>query len=148
MASTSAKMPGFSTARTVPVPDTTLLHSHINFCDMVRIALFLVIPVYARIYLFSSILVVFGHVYVIGCTGVCIIHFSGGVFRLNSVWDVIYGLLMSSFPSWSTSILRIFWVGPKIDGWRWEVVYWTFVARGLTYLLPEYYGSDVKVRNY
>jgi hypothetical protein len=129
-------MPEFSTARIVPV------------LDMVRIALFLVIPIYARIYLFSSILVAFGHVYVISSTSICITHFSRGIISLHSVWDIIYGLLVSSFPSWGTSILRIIWVGSKIEGWRWEVVYWTFVARQLSYLLPEYYGSDVEVRHY
>ncbi|KAF2676776.1 hypothetical protein K458DRAFT_282015, partial [Lentithecium fluviatile CBS 122367] len=75
---------------------------------------------------------------------ICIVHFSKGIISLDSVWDIIYGLLVSSSPSWSTSILRIIWFSSEIDGWRWEVVYWTFVARRLTYLLPKYYGNDVK----
>jgi hypothetical protein len=60
MASKPAEVPRFSTARTVPVPDTTPLHSHISFRDTVRMALFLLVPIYARIYLFSSISVAFG----------------------------------------------------------------------------------------
>jgi hypothetical protein len=123
-------------------------HSHIGFRDMLRIALFIAIPIYARIYLFSSVSVAFGHVNVIGSAGIGIIHLGRGISSLDSVWDTIYGLLVSSFPSWGTSILRIIWVGPEIEGWRWEVVYWTFVARELTYLLPECYGSDVEVRHY
>jgi hypothetical protein len=141
-------MPEFSTARTVPVLDTTPLHSHIALRDMVRIALFLIIPIYARIYLFSSIFIAFGHIYVISTTSICIVYFSKGKVSLHSVWDIIYGLLVSSFPSWGPSILGLIWVGPKFQGWRWEVVYWTCVARQLSYLLPEYYGSDVEVRRY
>ncbi|KAF2799196.1 hypothetical protein K505DRAFT_390063 [Melanomma pulvis-pyrius CBS 109.77] len=144
MASTFTEMPTFSTARAVPIPGITPLHSHINLRDRVRIVLFLAIPIYARIYLFSSISVAFGHIYVIGCTGVCIVHFSNGIIGLGTVRDIIYGLFTSSFPGWSTSILRILWVGSSIEGWRWEIVYWTFVGRQLTYLLPKYYGSDVE----
>ncbi|EHK49777.1 hypothetical protein TRIATDRAFT_18564, partial [Trichoderma atroviride IMI 206040] len=78
---------------------------------------------------------------------ICIIYFSKGMISLRSVWDIIYGLLVSSFPSWGASILQIIWDESKIQGWRWEVVYWTWVAIQLSYLLPEYYGSDVQVLN-
>ena len=99
-------------------------------------------------YLFSSISSTFGHIYVIGSTGICIVYFSRGIISPYSVWDIIYGLLAASFPSWGTSILWILWVGSKVEGWRWEVVYWAFVVRQLTYLLPEYYGNDIEVRHY
>lgn len=148
MASTSAEMPEFSTAETVPTLDTTPLHSRIAFRDMVRIALLLIIPIYARLYLFASVFTAFGHVYVIGTTSICVVYFSKGKIGLHSVWDIIYGLLVSSFPSWGPSILSFLWVGPNIQGWRWEVVYWTFVASRLNYFLPEYYGSDVEVSHY
>ncbi|KAK4084303.1 uncharacterized protein Triagg1_783 [Trichoderma aggressivum f. europaeum] len=144
MASTPAEMPDFSTARTVPILGTTPLRSHTAFRDMVRIALLLIIPIYARLYLFSSILTAFAHVYVIGTTSICVVYFSKEKINLHSAWDIIYGLLVSSFPSWGPSILSFIWVGPKFQGWRWEVVYWTFVARQLSYFLPEYYGSDVE----
>lgn len=148
MASTSAEMPEFSAAGTVPVLDTTPLHSRIAFRDGARIALLLIIPIYARIYLFSSIFTAFGHVYVISTTSICVVYFSQGKISLHSVWDIIYGLLVSSFPSWGPSILSFLWVGPKIQGWRWEIIYWTFVATQLSYFLPEYYGSDVEVSHY
>ncbi|KAF3073828.1 hypothetical protein CFAM422_004246 [Trichoderma lentiforme] len=143
MASTSAEMPEFSTAGTVPVLDTIPLHSQIAFRDLVRIVLLLIIPIYARIYLFSSTLNAFGQIYVISTTSICVVYFSKGKFSLHSAWDIIYGLLVSSFPSWGPSILSFIWVGPKVQGWRWEVVYWTFVARRLSYFLPEY-GLDVE----
>jgi hypothetical protein len=148
MAAKSAEMPEIFTETTDPAPDATPPHSHNGYRDMVRIALSICIPIYARLYLFSSLLVAFVHIYVIGSTGVCIVHFSGGTISVRSVWDVIYGLLISSFPSWGTTILRISWVGPSIQGWRWEVVYWVFVARRLIYLLPEHCGNDVEVRRY
>ncbi|UKZ66428.1 uncharacterized protein TrAtP1_007602 [Trichoderma atroviride] len=143
MASTSAEMPESSTKRTIPALGTRL-HPNITFRDSVRIVLFPIIPIYARIYLFSSIWITFGHVYVISTTCICIIYFSKGMISLRSVWDIIYGLLVSSFPSWGASILQIIWDESKIQGWRWEVVYWTWVAIQLSYLLPEYYGSDVQ----
>ncbi|PTB54684.1 hypothetical protein M431DRAFT_494909 [Trichoderma harzianum CBS 226.95] len=150
MASTSTEMPELSTAGTVPVLDTTPLHSQIAFRDLVRIVLLLIIPIYARMYLFSSIFTTFGHVYVISTTSICVVYFSQGKISLYSVWDIICGLLVSSFPRWGPSILSFLWVGPKIQGWRWEVVYWTFVASRLNYFLPENYGSDVEelIREY
>ncbi|PNP57690.1 hypothetical protein THARTR1_02688 [Trichoderma harzianum] len=148
MAFTSAEMPEFSTARTVPTPGTTPLHSHIVFRDMARIALFVILPIYARMYLFSSVLHALGHVYVISTTSICIVYFSREKMSLRSVWDIVYGLMVSCFPSWGPSIIGLIWVGPTIQGWRWEVVYWTFVARQLSYLLPEHYGSDVEVRHH
>ncbi len=141
-------MPEVSAAETVPTLDTTSLHSQIAFRDLVRMALLLIIPIYARIYLFSSIVSAFGHVYVIGTTSICVVYFSQGKISLQSVWDIIYGLLVSSFPSWGPSILSFLWVRPSIQGWRWEVLYWTFVIRHLNYFLPEYYGSDVEVSHY
>ncbi|PVH91100.1 hypothetical protein DM02DRAFT_498789, partial [Periconia macrospinosa] len=74
----------------------------------------------------------------------CIAHSSGGFISLDSVWDIVYGLLISVYPQWSTSILKIMWLGPEIGVWRWEVVYWTFVAKQLVYLLPENFGTDVQ----
>ncbi|KAF2123688.1 hypothetical protein P153DRAFT_303584 [Dothidotthia symphoricarpi CBS 119687] len=68
-----------------------------------------------------------------------------GPFSLAFAWDFYYGLLLCSFPSWATSILRISWFGPGMTGWRWEVGYWLFVARNLAYLLPEAYVSDVEL---
>ncbi|KAK4066633.1 hypothetical protein Trihar35433_7060 [Trichoderma harzianum] len=148
MASTSAEMPEFSAAETVPVLDTTPLHSQIAFRDLVRIVLLLIIPIYARVYLFSSIFTTFGHIYVISTTSISVVYFSQGKISLHSVWDIIYGLLVSSYPSWGPSILSFLWFGPNIQGWRWEVLYWTFVTRHLNYFLPEYYGNDVEVGHY
>ncbi|KAL6837960.1 hypothetical protein V8C40DRAFT_18667 [Trichoderma camerunense] len=150
MASTSAEMPEFSTAGTVPVLDTIPLHSQTAFRDLVRMALLLIIPIYARVYLFASVFTAFGYVYVIGTTSICVVYFSKGRISLHSVWDIIYGLLVSSFPSWGPSILSFLWVGPTIQGWRWEVLYWTFVTRRLNYFLPEYYGGVVEelIREY
>ncbi|KAF1994455.1 hypothetical protein P154DRAFT_527090 [Amniculicola lignicola CBS 123094] len=142
MASKSTEEPGSSTTS---APGTILLLPHLSFRDRVRMALFLVIPVYARVFLFSSVSVTFWHLYIVGTTGVSIAHFSKGNIGLASVWDVLYGLLEASFPSWGASILWFLWIDHGIVGWRWEVIYWIGVPRRLAYLLPELYGSDVKV---
>jgi len=151
MARTTTKNPrstNQNAARTVPLPDTTLSPSHLSIRDAFRLALFFIIPVYARLYLSSSVLAAFGHVYVVGCTGISAVYFSGETVSVDAIWDIVYGLSVGSFPSWGPSILQILWVGPAIEGWRWEVVYWAFVSRRLTYFLPDDYGRNVEVRRH
>jgi hypothetical protein len=134
-------MSAITNARIIPIS-----HTHLNSRDIMRIALLLTIPIYARSYLFSSVIAALGHVLLIGLIGVCVVRISRGIVGLDLIWDIIYGLIICSFPSWSTSLLKVLWVGPGIKGWRREIVYWAFVARRLTYLLPEPYGNDIEVR--
>jgi hypothetical protein len=138
-------MPTPSTAGTVPVTDTASLHPYISNRDVVRLALFFIIPIYTRIHILPSISSTLGHIYIAGSTGVCIVHFSRGNIPLDLVGDIVYGLLVSRLPSWGKLLLPA-WIMPEIEGWRGEVVYWAFATRVLTYLLPEYYGRDVEVR--
>jgi hypothetical protein len=83
---------------------TPSLHPRFTSHDILRIALFLIIPIYARFCIESSVLSTFGHVYVIGTTGVCIVYFSTGMIGLDLIGDIIQGLLVSSFPCWSKSL--------------------------------------------
>lgn len=146
MTSVSGRVTTAITKRNVPVTGTTTLHPRISFRDTVRLALFLIIPIYTRICISPSISSIFWHVYAIGTTGICMVYFSKENIGLNQVGDVIYGVLVSSFPSWDRSLPLIGWIMPEKQGWRGEVFYWVFVARQLTYLLPEWYGSDVEVK--
>ena len=116
-----------------------------------RLALFLVIPIYARFLFGSSILAVLGHVYAFVTTSICIANFAGEFVSIRDVWDIIYGFLMCSHLTWIPpahlpSLVKLLWVGSTVDGWKWEFIYWMCVAKRLTYLLPEAYGNDVTVR--
>jgi hypothetical protein len=125
---------------------TPSLHPRFIFHDILRIALFLIIPIYARFCIEPSVLSTFGHVYVIGTTGVCIVHFSSGIIGLDLTGDIVHGLLVSSFPRWSNSLSLVAWIVPDIGGYRGEIIYWAFVATHVSQLLPDYYGSDIQVR--
>ena len=140
MASTSATM------STTTAASTASLHPRLTFRDGLRFVLFLVIPIYARFCISPSIVSAFGHIYIIGITGICIVHFSGGIVSLGQVGDVVYGLAISSFPGLSKSYSLTAWIVPDIEGWRGILIYWVFMATSLIFLLPENYGSDVKVR--
>jgi hypothetical protein len=128
-------------ARTVPITYTAPPTPYLNIRDKFRLALFFLIPVYARIYLPCSAEALLEHAYSVGFMGIGIIHFFEGDVSAAVIWDVVYGLLVASFPKWAPPILPI----SMVEGWRWEVVYWMFVARQLTYFLPKRYGSDIKV---
>lgn len=140
MASTSAK------TSTTAVASTSSLHPRLTFRDGLRFVLFLVIPIYAQFCISPSISSAFGHMYIIGTTGICIVHFSGGIVSLAQVGDVVHGLAISSFTGLSKSYSLTAWIVPDIEGWRGIVIHWAFIAIYLIFLLPENYGSDVKVR--
>ncbi|KAF1939619.1 hypothetical protein EJ02DRAFT_381545, partial [Clathrospora elynae] len=137
MASTSATM------LTTAVARTSSLHPRLTFRDGLRFVLFLIIPTYAQFCILPSISSAFGHIYIIGTTSICIVHFSGGIISLGQVGDVVYGLAISSFPGLSKSYSLTAWIVPDIEGWRGIVIYWAFIAASLIFLLPENYGSDV-----
>jgi hypothetical protein len=140
MASTSAKMP------TTAVASTSSLHPRLTFCDGLRFVLFLVLPIYSRFCVSPSISSILGHIYIIGTTGICIVHFSGGMVSLGEIGNVVYGLAIASFPGLSRLCSLIASIVPDIEGWRGIVIHWAFIAKYLIFLLPENYGSDVQVR--
>jgi hypothetical protein len=140
MASTSATM------SPTAVASTSSLHPRLTFRDGLRFVLFLVISIYARFWISPSISSAFGHIYIIGTTGICIVHSSGGIVSLGQVGDVVYALAISSFASLSKSYSLTAWIVPDIEGWRGIVIHWAFIALNLIFLLPENYGSDVQVR--
>jgi hypothetical protein len=131
---------------TASAKNTSSLHLRLTLRDVLRLVLFLVTPIYARSCIPSSISAKLRHIYIIGSTGVCIVHFSGGRVGLDLVGDAVYGLAMSTFPSWSKSIPLIAWMVPTIEGWHGTVINWMFIAMRLTTLLPEEYGEDVEMR--
>jgi hypothetical protein len=108
--------------------------ARMSFLDRVRVALFLAIPLYARFWPFASVLKIVGHLCIIGTTVISSDYFSKGGLGLALFWDIFYGLIVSSFPTWAICLVRITWLGCNMKGWRWEVSYWTFVARNLVYL--------------
>ncbi|CAI6332070.1 unnamed protein product [Periconia digitata] len=110
----------------------------------VRLTLFLSIPIFARIFLFGPALDTFIRLYVLATTGVSMVHFGRGHVNLDTVKEVLYGLAVSSYPSWGSSLLQYLWVGSEVRGLRWEIVYWMFVLRWLAYFLPQEYGIDVE----
>ncbi|KAH4039794.1 hypothetical protein HBH70_150420 [Parastagonospora nodorum] len=116
----------------------------IAFLDMFRLWLFFAIPIYARAYLSTSLLVVTCHFPLMGACALCLARFNGKD-RIGLIWDVAYCLLASILPFWAHSVCRIFWFGPDFNSWRLDVLYWMFVLRKLVYLLPEQYGSDVEL---
>jgi hypothetical protein len=128
---------------TTAVADTSSLHPRLTFRDGLRFVLFLIIPIYARFCISPSISSAFGHIYVIGTTSVCIVHFSGGIVSLSQVRDIVFGLAISSLPGLSKSYPLITWVLSDIEGWRGIVIHWVLIAKSLIFLLPENYGSDV-----
>lgn len=89
---------------------------------------------------------IFRHIFIIGTTGISILHFSGGIISLGHVEDVVYGIAMSSFPGLNKSYSFIAWIVPDIEGWRGIMIQWTYIAILLIFLLPESYGRDVRVR--
>jgi hypothetical protein len=125
---------------------TPSLHPRFTFHDKLRIALFLIVPIYARFCIEPSFSSTFRHVYVIFTTGVCIVHFSSGMIDLDLIGDIVHGLWVSSVPYWIKSLSLVGWTVPDTGGWRGEIFYWAFIATQLSQLLPEYYGSDVQVR--
>lgn len=126
--------------------DMTSKPSPLNLRDAIRIALIFAILAYAQLLSPLPLWAVVVRLYVVGTTCVSIAHFSRGRTGTAMAWDVVYGLLVCLCPFWGRSLLRMTWLGCNIDGWRFQLVYYTFVARKLIYLLPANYGSDVEVR--
>jgi hypothetical protein len=130
--------------------DGTSAAARMGTHDMVRAVLFVAIPAYARIFLFSPLLAALGHLYIVGTILISIVHFSKNAVVSELAWDIFYGLLLSTFLSWDpqlfTSIIPAAWINNTIKGWRWEVIYWMTVFRHLAYLFAEYYGSKIEVR--
>ena len=120
--------------------------STFNLRDVIRVALIFAILAYAQLLSSLSLWAVVVRLYVVGTTCVSIAHFSRGWIRTTMAWDAIYGLLVCLCPFWGRFLLRMTWLGCNIDGWRFQLVYYPFVARKLIYLLPANYGSDVEVR--
>jgi hypothetical protein len=146
MASSSATM------STNPITTTPSLHPPLTFRDRLRFALFMIIPVYAQFCVSPSISSALQHIYIVGTTGICIVHFSGDIvggeiINLGLVGDIVYGLAISCFPRLIKSYSLTAWIIPKIGGWRATVMHWAIIVRFLTYLLPENYGSKVEVRS-
>jgi hypothetical protein len=117
----------------------------LHCADVVRLALFFIIPIYARTCMSPSVSSVLGHIYTVGSTGVCVVHFSRGSVKLHHVGDVVYTLLVSGLPKWSKSISILGCLTPEMEGWRGGVFYYAFAARQSAGLLPLLYGSDVEV---
>jgi hypothetical protein len=61
--------------------------------DMARAALFVAIPVYSRIFLFSSLVATLSHLYIVGTTLISTVHFSKDEVVSTLAWDVFYGLV-------------------------------------------------------
>jgi hypothetical protein len=146
MASTSATM------STNAVASTPSLYPSLTSRDRLRFALFLIIPVYAQFCISPSISSVLEHIYIVGTTGICIVHFSGDIvggeiINLGLVGDIVFGLAIFCFPRLSKSYLLTAWIIPEIGGWRGTVIQWAIIMRSLVYLLPENYGSKVEVRS-
>jgi hypothetical protein len=125
---------------------TTSLHPRLTPRDKLRLVLFFATPIYARLFLSASIWSAFWHIYIIGSTGVCIVHFTNGIVSLDEVWKIVSALATSSLPSFSQSFSLIAWFVPDLKGWRGTVIHYACVAITTIYLLPETYGSDVQVR--
>ncbi|KAI8935136.1 hypothetical protein NX059_007730 [Plenodomus lindquistii] len=81
--------------------------------------------------------------FIVGSTGVSIVHLSGGIASLGLVGDAVYALAIASLPGLSKSYSLLTWIIPDIDGWRGTAIHWAFIAVSLTFLLPEVYGKDV-----
>jgi hypothetical protein len=137
-----------------PPPDTRTptaasaisLHPCLTLRDKLRFGLFFAITMYGRLCLSASVWSTFWHIYIVGSTGVCIVHFSGDYISLGQVGDIVYGLAISSFPIWSKSYRLTSWIVPEIEGWIGLLLYWAFMITKLNCLLPERYGSDIQVR--
>ena len=146
MASASATM------STNSVASTPSLHPPLTSRDRLRFALFFIIPVYAQFCISPSISSAFEHIYIVGTTGVCIVHFSGDIvggeiINLGLVRYIVYGLAISCFPRLGKSYSLTAWIIPEIEGWRGTVIQWAIIVRALIYLLPENYSSKVEVRS-
>ncbi|EUC30614.1 hypothetical protein COCCADRAFT_28536 [Bipolaris zeicola 26-R-13] len=138
-----------STTKSTPAvaSSSSSLHPRLTFRDWLRFALFLFIPLYARFYISPSLSSLLGHIYVIGTTGISIVHFRGDVVGLSHVADVAYGVAISSAPRLGRLYSYTARMIPNIEGWRGEVLDWAFIARSVMYILPEMYGKDVKKLN-
>jgi hypothetical protein len=88
-----------STKKTGPSPDTTPPTARMSSRDMVRVTLFLVIPLYARFYPFASVLIIVGHLYIVGTILISANYLSKGGLGLGLICDIFYGLIVASFPT-------------------------------------------------
>jgi hypothetical protein len=68
--------------------------------DMARTVLFAAIPIYSRVFLFSSLRAALSHLYIVGTTLISIVHFSKNETMSNLAWEIFYGLVVASFPGW------------------------------------------------
>jgi hypothetical protein len=68
--------------------------------DMARTVLFVAIPIYSRVFLFSSLGAALSHLYIVGTTLISIVHFSKNETMSNLAWDIFYGLVVASFSGW------------------------------------------------
>jgi hypothetical protein len=141
MTSRSARATTSSTTR------TSSLHPRLTFRHILDLVLFFVIPVYTHFCISPSISSAFWHIYLTGSTGICIVHLTRGMVSLDQIGNMVYGLVISSFPRWSKSYPLLASILPNSKGWRGAVIYWAFTTLNLTCLLPEPYGRDIKVRS-
>jgi hypothetical protein len=121
------------------------LHPRLSFRDWLGLALFFIVPTYARFCVLPLISSVLGHIYVIGTTGICIVHFSGGIVSLGEVGNVVRGLAIATLPGLSKSYTWTAWILPDVGGWHGAMIRWAFLATSLAFLLPKNYGSDIEV---
>lgn len=141
-----------TTMSTNSVASTPSLHPPLTSRDRLRFALFVIIPVYAQSCISPSISSALEHIYIVGTTGICIVHFSGEIvggeiINLGLVGDIVYGLAISCFLRLSKSYSLTAWIMPEIGGWGGTVIQWAIIMRALRYLLPENYGSKLEVRS-
>ena len=103
------------TARIAPSPATTPHTARMSFNDMVRAALFLAIPLYARFYSFASVLNIVGHLYIIGTTLISAVYLSNGALELDLSFDIFYGPMATNSPAWTIYLLRLTWLRCNIE---------------------------------
>lgn len=104
------------------VASTPSLHPLLTSRDRLRFALFLIIPVYAQFCISPSISSALEHIYIVGTTGICIVHLSGDIasgeiINLGLVVDIVYGPAISCFPRFSKLYSLTAWIIPEIGGY-------------------------------
>lgn len=122
-----------------------------TFHDNIRLALLLLTPNYARFFfLVVSPWAAFLNHCILGCTAVTLVYFSG----TDVDWDLSLrrglGISACVISYWDSFILcaSLILGLSKIAGWKWELIYWTYITRCILPSLSFEWGTEIQVNFY
>ncbi|KAF2637280.1 hypothetical protein P280DRAFT_114097 [Massarina eburnea CBS 473.64] len=117
--------------------------------DYGRLALFVLIPIYSRIYFFASGIEPLKAVCWQICGIIMVIHEAAIPIDPSFAWELLRSFVMCAFPAWVNNIPISRWFVADLYQyeWQWEIFYWAFAAKSLVHYLPAPYGSEIQVRH-